>query len=93
MADIVCRMGVKNGRKLEIAQMRKVVRNLSQCHNRHVCPHGRPIAVELDLTVFAKLFGRWWIPERLSADEGMEEVREEDSTHERWYPRSGVFAE
>lgn len=89
-ADIACRIAVKNGTKLVPAQMEEVVQKLFMCRNRHVCPHGRPIAVELDLPMLARLFGRRWSPERFS---GEEELSEDGSRGERLYLRSGVVAE
>lgn len=65
-AGMSCRLAVRNGRALTVAQMRRVVGRLMRCDNGHTCPHGRPIFHQLGTADLARLFGRSWSPERMA---------------------------
>lgn len=42
-----CKMAVKAGEPLSTEEMEKLVKDLLECENPFVCPHGRPIIVSL----------------------------------------------
>jgi len=53
-----CRMAIKAGDALSIAEMEELIRQLADCENPYLCPHGRPIVVRLDREATARLFKR-----------------------------------
>lgn len=57
-ASLACRAAVKAGQPLEIGQMEKLLRQLSEAENPFACPHGRPIVVELGKLDLERRFGR-----------------------------------
>lgn len=63
-AAIACRLAVKNGRILRMSEMTRIVRGLSRCRAPHVCPHGRPISMELGKNELASAFKRTWAIQR-----------------------------
>jgi DNA mismatch repair protein MutL len=42
-----CRMAVKAGDPLSIAEMEKLIVDLASTENPYLCPHGRPITITL----------------------------------------------
>ena len=63
-AELACRLAVKNGTRLTMVAMSRIIRNLARCRAPHLCPHGRPIFIELDETQLASAFKRNWITKR-----------------------------
>lgn len=53
-----CRMAIKAGDALSMAEMEELIRQLADCENPYLCPHGRPIVVRLDREATARLFKR-----------------------------------
>lgn len=53
-----CKMAVKAGDPLGIAEMTKLIEDLAVTDNPYLCPHGRPITVTLDRYQLLKLFKR-----------------------------------
>ncbi len=53
-----CKMAVKAGDPLSIAEMTKLIEDLAITENPYLCPHGRPITVTLDGYQLLKLFKR-----------------------------------
>ena len=53
-----CKMAVKAGDPLSIAEMTKLVEDLALTENPYLCPHGRPITVTLDSHALLRLFKR-----------------------------------
>jgi DNA mismatch repair protein MutL len=40
------------------SEMRALLKDLYACQNPHTCPHGRPVAVLLDIPQLERIFGR-----------------------------------
>ena len=57
-ASYGCRSAIKTGHILSEIEMKKLIDNLFKCSMPYVCPHGRPIVIELSLPEFDKRFGR-----------------------------------
>ena len=57
-AMAACKMAVKAGDLLSIAEMQKLIEDLALTENPYLCPHGRPITVTLDGHAILKLFKR-----------------------------------
>jgi DNA mismatch repair protein MutL len=57
-AATACRSAVKKGVHLGAAEMERLVRDLERCSNRHTCPHGCPIAVQLSYQDLLRRFRR-----------------------------------
>ncbi|MEO0142000.1 MAG: DNA mismatch repair endonuclease MutL [candidate division WOR-3 bacterium] len=55
---IACRMAIKAGQKLSVAEMQSLIDRLFACENPFVCPHGRPIVIKISLDDLDKRFGR-----------------------------------
>lgn len=53
-----CRMAIKAGDALSMAEIEELIRQLADCENPYLCPHGRPIVVRLDREASARLFKR-----------------------------------
>ena len=53
-----CKMAIKAGDSLTMAEMVGLVRQLSLCENPYVCPHGRPIVMGLSGYEMNRRFGR-----------------------------------
>lgn len=53
-----CKMAVKAGDPLSMAEMEKLVTDLALTENPYLCPHGRPITVTLSTENLLKLFKR-----------------------------------
>ena len=52
-----CKGAVKAGQKLDMGEMRNMVRRLHEV-GKYTCPHGRPIIVKLTKNDLDKMFGR-----------------------------------
>lgn len=57
-ASYACRSAVKTGQKLSQDEMLHLARNLMQCNMPYVCPHGRPVVLEISLHELDKSFKR-----------------------------------
>jgi DNA mismatch repair protein MutL len=66
-AALACRTAIKNGTVLSFVQMRNIVSGLMGCTCPHVCPHGRPIFLELGHRDLSTIFQRRYIPQRKNA--------------------------
>ena len=53
-----CRLSVKAGDTVSVAQMYNLLRDLDACELPFTCPHGRPIMVKLTISDFEKMFRR-----------------------------------
>lgn len=58
IASISCKSAIKTGEKLTPEAMKHLVIDLFQCQNPYLCPHGRPIILDLKLSELDKQFGR-----------------------------------
>lgn len=57
-ASYSCKSAIKTGEKLTIDRMKQLTIDLFNCKIPYVCPHGRPIILELSLYDLDKQFGR-----------------------------------
>jgi DNA mismatch repair protein MutL len=53
-----CKMAVKAGDPLSLAEMEKLIVDLASTENPYLCPHGRPITATLDANALLRLFKR-----------------------------------
>jgi len=53
-----CKMAVKAGDPLSIAEMEKLIRDLATTENPYMCPHGRPITITLSKAEILRKFKR-----------------------------------
>jgi len=57
--EVACKSAVKLGDRLSMEEMRELLKNLSRIRNYKLCPHGRPIIIQLiDRETVFKKFGR-----------------------------------
>jgi len=57
-ASMGCRAAIKAGHILTVDEMKSLVQDLFACDMPGVCPHGRPIVLEMQLREFDRRFGR-----------------------------------
>lgn len=57
-ASFSCRSSIKTGNKLSEAEMKKLHEDLMKCKTPSVCPHGRPVIMEMSIPDLDKNFGR-----------------------------------
>ena len=57
-ASMGCRAAIKAGHVLSKDEMKSLVQDLFSCEMPGVCPHGRPIILEMQLREFDRRFGR-----------------------------------
>jgi DNA mismatch repair protein MutL len=57
-ATFACKAAVKTGQKISKLEMLNLIDSLLQCKIPYVCPHGRPVVLDMSLTDFDKQFGR-----------------------------------
>lgn len=53
-----CKMAVKAGDPLSMAEMEKLISDLATTENPYLCPHGRPITVTLGKDALLRMFKR-----------------------------------
>jgi len=53
-----CKMAVKAGDPLSMAEMEKLIYDLASTENPYLCPHGRPITVTLGKDALLRMFKR-----------------------------------
>jgi len=58
IASISCKSAIKTSENLTTESMRRLVIDLFKCQNPYLCPHGRPIILDLKLSELDKQFGR-----------------------------------
>ena len=55
---LACRGSIKSGHEMTNSEMRALLKDLYACQNPQTCPHGRPVAVLLDIAQLERIFGR-----------------------------------
>ena len=58
VATIACHGSVRAGRRMNVAEMNALLREIEATPGAEVCNHGRPTFIELDLRDLERLFGR-----------------------------------
>lgn len=53
-----CRGAIKAGKRLNIEEMKSLLKNLSKTPHPHTCPHGRPTIIKFSAADLAKMFRR-----------------------------------
>lgn len=56
--SIACKAAIKKGDAMSLPEMQLLLSLLSQTKIPHVCPHGRPVTLQITLTELDKKFGR-----------------------------------
>lgn len=57
-ASYACRSSIKTGKVLSQQEMERLHKDLFSCETPYVCPHGRPVILEMTITDLDKKFGR-----------------------------------
>ncbi len=57
-ASYACKRAIKAGQKLSKDEMLDLINDLFQCEFPHVCPHGRPVIIDLSIKELNKRFRR-----------------------------------
>lgn len=57
-ASYSCRSAIKTGKKLSLEEMKDLHKQLMRCNTPEVCPHGRPVIVEITIKELDLQFGR-----------------------------------
>lgn len=55
---LACKHSIKANRYIHEGEIKTLMNDLSQCHNPHTCPHGRPIMVKINHLDIEKWFKR-----------------------------------
>jgi DNA mismatch repair protein MutL len=58
LATMACHSVIRANRKLEMSEMRELLRELDQIEFATQCPHGRPVLVEFSQDDLEKMFKR-----------------------------------
>jgi len=58
IARMACRGSVKQGERIEVSQMYKILKELHTCENPYTCPHGRPTIIKFTKSYLEKKFKR-----------------------------------
>lgn len=57
-ASFACKRAIKAGKKMTSEEMLELINDLFQCEFPHVCPHGRPVIIDITLKELNKRFRR-----------------------------------
>ena len=57
-ASYACRASIKTGQNLSQKEMEELYNSLFKCETPYVCPHGRPVIMEMTITELDRKFGR-----------------------------------
>lgn len=57
-ATFACKAAIKAGTPLSLIEMKQLVHDLLECELPYVCPHGRPIILQLTIEELDRRFGR-----------------------------------
>lgn len=57
-ASYACKRAIKAGKKMTNDEMLELINDLFQCEFPHVCPHGRPVIIDITLKELNKRFRR-----------------------------------
>ena len=57
-ASFSCRSSIKTGQSLSQKEMEQLYIDLFKCETPYVCPHGRPVILDMTITDLDKKFGR-----------------------------------
>jgi DNA mismatch repair protein MutL len=57
-ASMGCKAAIKAGQSLNQQEMNQLIKDLFMCSMPYVCPHGRPIVLEIPLAELDRRFGR-----------------------------------
>ncbi len=57
-ASYACKRAIKAGQKMTKDEMLELINDLFQCEFPHVCPHGRPVIIDLSIKELNKRFRR-----------------------------------
>lgn len=57
-ASFACKSAIKTGEKLSNEEVEALARDIMNCRMPYVCPHGRPIIIDMTLKELDKNFGR-----------------------------------
>ncbi|MFO7810544.1 MAG: DNA mismatch repair endonuclease MutL [Candidatus Delongbacteria bacterium] len=57
-ASFACKRAIKAGKKMTNEEMLELINDLFQCEFPHVCPHGRPVIIDITLKELNKRFRR-----------------------------------
>lgn len=58
LAEIACKSAIKANDKIELMEVKSLLKQLGNCDNPFTCPHGRPVMVEMTKDEIEKLFKR-----------------------------------
>ncbi|MGP1387485.1 MAG: DNA mismatch repair endonuclease MutL [Thainema sp.] len=56
-----CRTAIRNGMALNSAELQTLLKQWQQTQNPRTCPHGRPIALQLEESSLSRFFRRHWV--------------------------------
>ncbi len=56
-----CRTAIRNGTPLDLADLQTLLNQWQRSQNPHTCPHGRPIALQLEESSLSRFFRRHWV--------------------------------
>ena len=58
IARMACRKSIKQGDRIEVGYMQKLMMKLYQCENPFTCPHGRPTIITITISELERKFKR-----------------------------------
>lgn len=56
-----CRTAIRNGTALNLGDLQALLNQWQQTQNPRTCPHGRPIALQLEESSLSRFFRRHWV--------------------------------
>jgi DNA mismatch repair protein MutL len=75
-ATLACRCAVRNGTPLDLPALQNLLDRWQSCRQRHTCPHGRPICLNLEDGTLARFFRRNWLVQKNSPISQKSEMEE-----------------